>query len=277
MAETDSQPLNAAVSECVRIVQSKWTKRPRAAIILGTGFGGLTSHMDIEATFPYSALPAFPQPTAIAHQGQLVCGDLAGVPIVALQGRVHYYEQFSFAQITHPVHVAAALGCELLIVSNASGGLNPRYRSGDIVVLEDHIDLMGHRNAFSLAGRSAPIRSKQPKLYDSELATRAVSIGRRENFACHRGVYVAVTGPNYETRAEYRFMRRIGGDVVGMSTVPEVIAASEAGMRVLALSAVTNVAKPDAPDAVDALEVVDIAEHAEPKLRAIAVGIVRHL
>jgi purine-nucleoside phosphorylase len=257
-------------------VRGKWTKRPRAAVILGTGFGGLTSHINIEATFPYSALPSFQQPTAVAHKGQLVCGELAGVPIIALQGRVHYYENFSFVQITHPVRVAAALGCELLIVSNASGGLNPRYSSGDVMVLEDHIDLMGSRNAFSLGESTAAIRSKQPKLYDSDLATLAVAIGRRENFACHRGIYVAVTGPNYETRAEYRFLRRIGGDVVGMSTVPEVIAAAQAGMRVLALSAVTNVAKPDAHNTVDALEVVDIAEHAEPKLRAIAMGIVRH-
>jgi purine-nucleoside phosphorylase len=145
------------------------------------------------------------------------------------------------------------------------------------MVIDDHIDLMGDRNALSSGERSATIRAQQPVLYDNELATMAVSIARRANFACHRGVYVAVTGPNYETRAEYRFMRRIGGDVVGMSTVPEVIAAANSGMRVLALSAVTNVAKPDAPDAVDAKEVVDIAEHAEPKLRAIAIGVVKHL
>lgn len=302
MGEKDSRLFHADLTECVRIVQSQWNKRPRAAVILGTGFGGLTSHIEIEATFPYAALPAFQQPTAVAHKGQLVCGELSGVPIIALQGRIHYYERFSFAEITHPVRVAAALGCELLIVSNASGGLNPRYRSGDIMVLEDHIDLMGSRNAVSSAfmhdgvaspsslNRSTeptgleprrtttgPIRLKQPVLYNADLASQAVGIGRLENFACHRGVYVAVTGPNYETRAEYRFLRRIGGDVVGMSTVPEVVAAAEAGMRVLAISAVTNVAKPDAPDTVDALEVVDIAEHAETKLRAITIGIVKHL
>ncbi len=277
MGDKDSRLLDAAVAECVRIVQSKWKKRPRAAVILGTGLGELTTHFTIEATIPYSTLPAFPQPTAIAHKGQFVCGELAGVPIIALQGRVHYYEQFDFRQITHPVHVAVALGCELLIVSNASGGLNPQYSSGDIMVIDDHIDLMGNRNAVTASPRSATIRVKQPFLYDRELASLAISIARHENFVCHRGVYVGVTGPNYETRAEYRFMRRIGGDVVGMSTVPEVIAAAAAGLRVLALSAVTNVAKPDAPDAVDALEVVDIAEHAEPKLRAIVIGILKHL
>lgn len=277
MAENDARSFLAAADECVRLIRRKWTKRPRAAVILGTGLGGLTSHFDIEAAFPYSTLPSFPQPTAIAHKGQLVCGELAGVPIIALQGRVHYYEQFNFTQITHPVRVAAALGCELLVVSNASGGLNPQYRSGDIVVLDNHIDLMGQRNTLSTTERSLSRCLEPQAFYDSELADVAVSISRRENFVCHRGIYVAVTGPNYETRAEYRFMRRIGGDVVGMSTVPEVIAAAEAGMRVLALSAVTNVAKPDARDAVDALEVVDMAEHAEPKLRAIVIGIVRHL
>lgn len=265
------------VDECVRIVRDRWRKRPRVAVVLGTGLGGLTSHIDIQATFDYSALPTFPTPTAIAHQGRLVCGELASVPIIALQGRVHYYEQFSFVQITHPVQVAAGLGCEVLIASNASGGINPQYRSGDIMVLEDHIDLMGTRNAFSVVESAPLIRSKPPPLYDRELAAIALSIGRRENFVCHRGIYVAVTGPNYETRAEYRFMRRIGGDVVGMSTVPEVVAAVDAGMRVLALSAVTNVAKPDAPDAVNAMEVVDIAEHTEPKLRAIVTGIANHI
>lgn len=145
------------------------------------------------------------------------------------------------------------------------------------MVLDDHIDLMGNRNAFLTVPALGPLRTKPSDLYDRELALVAQRVGRQRNFDCHRGVYVAVTGPNYETRAEYRFMRRIGGDAVGMSTVPEVIAAAESGMRVLALSAVTNVAKPDAPDAVDAMEVVDIAEHAEPKLRAIATEIVTRL
>jgi purine-nucleoside phosphorylase len=267
-------PNNFASNESVQIIRRKWTKRPRAAIILGTGLGELTSHIDTEAVFSYADLPGFHQPTAVGHEGQLVCGELAGVPIIAFQGRIHFYEGFTFEQITHPVRVAAALGCELLIVSNASGGLNPKYASGDIMVLEDHIDLLGSLNARS---SDAQVRRTQPVLYDSQLATLAQQIARRENFACHQGVYIAVAGPNYETRAEYRFMRRIGGDVVGMSTVPEVIAANESGLRVLALSAVTNVAKPDAPDSVDALEVVDIAEQTEPKLRAIAMGVVGRL
>lgn len=277
MIDNDSHGNCVDIEECVRVVRQKWGQQPRAAVVLGTGLGGLTSQIDVEASFAYSDLPGFAQPTAVAHEGKLVCGELAGVPIIAFQGRVHYYEKFTFDQITHPVRLAAALGCKCLIASNASGGLNPQYQSGDIMALDDHIDLMGNLNSLSGDPANTNLRKPSSALYDRELAMKAVAIGRENNFACHRGVYVAVTGPNYETRAEYRFMRRIGGDVVGMSTVPEVIVAAECGMRVLALSAVTNVAKPDAPDAVDALEVVDIAEHAEPKLRAIVTGVVSQL
>ncbi|MBP90975.1 MAG: purine-nucleoside phosphorylase [Planctomycetaceae bacterium] len=263
----------STVEATAEIIRSAWPKQPRAAVILGTGLGGLASHIEVEATFAYKDLPEFPTPTAIAHKGQFVCGALASVPIIALQGRVHYYEGFDFDQITLPVRVAGALGSKLLIVSNASGGVNPQYRSGDIMVLDDHIDLMGKRNLRGGISIGSGDRPASRPVYDSDLAGIATEIGRRDNFGCHRGVYVAVTGPNYETRAEYRFMRRIGGDVVGMSTIPEVIAAHGAGMRVLALSAVTNIATPDAPDLVDALEVVDIAEHAEPKLRSMVIGV----
>ena len=263
----------AIVEKSANLIRSRWPKRPRAAVILGTGLGGLASHIEVEATFAYKDLPEFPTPTAIAHKGQFVCGELAGIPIIAMQGRVHYYEGYDFDQITLPVRVAGALGCELLVVSNASGGINPQYQSGDLMVLDDHIDLMGSRNLSSETSVGSGDRPASRVVYDRELAAVATEIGRRENFGCQRGVYVAVTGPNYETRAEYRFMRQIGGDVVGMSTVPEAVAAHRAGMRVLALSAVTNVAKPDAPDLVDAMEVVDIAEHAEPRLRAVVVGV----
>lgn len=273
----------SAVDESVAIIRREWAETPRAAVVLGTGLGGLVEHIDVAATFAYRDLRGFPTPTAIAHVGKFVCGTLAGVPVLAMQGRVHYYEGFDFDQITLPVRVAAALGSELLIVSNASGGINPRYSSGDIMVLDDHIDLMAGRNRSQLnvlkeePSTFSNYRAGTRPSYDAELAAIATEVGRRDDFGCHCGVYVAVTGPNYETRAEYRFMRKMGGDVVGMSTVPEVIAAREAGMRVLALSAVTNVAKPDAPDTVDAMEVVDIAEHAEPRLRAIVTEVLTRL
>jgi len=267
---------SGVVEECVRVVRARWPQTPRVAIILGTGLGGLAEHVEAATTVAYSDLPGFPQPTAISHQGHFIGGSLAGLPVLTLQGRVHYYEGFNFDQITLPVRVAAALGCQTLVVSNASGGLNPRFRSGDLMVLAGHIDLMGCRNRFAQAPSIYPIASGRTP-YDEPLAERALAISRHGDFACHRGVYVAVTGPNYETRAEYRFMRRLGGDAVGMSTVPEVIAAHLAGLRVLALSAITNVARPDAPDTVDALEVVDLARHAEPKLRAIVLGIVEYL
>lgn len=267
----------SAVEKAVELIRRKWSRTPRAVVVLGTGLGGLALRIKVEANFAYRDLPEFPTPTALAHVGQFVCGELASVPVVALQGRVHFYEGFNFERITLAVRVAAALGSEVLIVSNASGGINPMYRSGDVMVLDDHIDLMGNRNIPpALAADQMPRAPRRP-VYDPELAEIAIGVGYRDRFSCHRGVYVAVPGPNYETRAEYRFMRRIGGDVVGMSTVPEVIAAHDAGLRVLALSAVTNVARPDAPDTVDALEVVDIAEHAEPKLRAIAIEVLREL
>jgi purine-nucleoside phosphorylase len=268
---------DSVVQRCAQIIRAKWTTKPRAAIVLGTGLGGLAEHIRGETIYPNHELPEFPRPTAVAHSGRLVCGHLADVPVVAMQGRVHYYEGYEFSRITLPVRVAAELGCALLIVSNASGGLNPQFNSGDIMVIDDHIDLMGSCFFGESAETLATPRLKHSGYYDQRCIDLALQIGRRENFGCHRGVYVAVTGPNYETRAEYRFMRQIGGDAVGMSTVPEAIAARQAGMRVLALSAVTNVAKPDAPDTVDAMDVVDIAQHAEPRLRAITMGVLKSL
>lgn len=265
------------IASCVRLLQQRWPVRPRAAIILGTGLGEFAEHLNVELAIEYRELPGFPQPTAISHDGRLVAGRLAGVPVLTLRGRFHYYEGYNFEQVTLPLRVAAALGCETLIVTNASGGLNPRFRSGDVMVLDGHLDLMGGRNSGAAATAAAPTRAAGRAPYDPELAELALAISRRENFACHRGVYAAVTGPNYETRAEYRFLRRIGADAVGMSTVPEVLAASAASLRVLALSVITNVARPDAPDIVDALDVVHLAEHAEPKLRAIIGGVVASL
>ena len=268
--------MDHGVRECVDVIRQRWAGQPRAAIILGTGLGGLASHIEAEEIFSGDDLPALPRPTAVAHAGRVVCGALAGVPVIAMQGRGHYYEGFDLPQITLPLRVAAQLGCRLLIVSNASGGLNPQFRSGDIMAIDDHIDWMGRLNAAATvlpleesSGTDSPPRPPRTDYYDDSLIEQALECGRRENFACHRGVYVGVTGPNYETRAEYRLMRRIGGDAVGMSTVPEVITARRAGMRVLALSAITNIARPDTADTVDAMDVVDIAEHAEPKLRSI--------
>jgi purine-nucleoside phosphorylase len=224
----------------------------------------------------------------------LICGRLDDVPVVVMDGRCHFYEGYSLAQLMLPIFVLRALGIRRLVLSNASGALNPRFAAGDVVVIEDHINLLfwGHparRQAAAGAASGPPTgaaaRGSQaaqvavPRggqaacVYDRELVARALEIARRQDFVAHRGVYVGVTGPNYETRAEYRFLRRIGGDVVGMSTIPEAVAAARCGLRTLALSIVTNVARPDQTQVVLAEDVVQAARCAEPHLRSIVRGV----
>ena len=263
-------------SRCVEasdLVRRLWPRTPRAGIILGTGLGQLAEQILCDIILPYHAIPYFPQSTALGHKGQLVCGVLNDVPVVALDGRFHFYEGYSADEITLPISVMRRLGTELLMVSNASGGLNPQFRSGDIMAMADHIDLMGKRTSSLSVPNGMPSRSGGWLPYDPELIDLAQELARRGGFACHRGTYIAVLGPNYETRAEYRALRRLGGDAVGMSTIPEVLAAIRCGMRVLALSTITNVARPDALAATAAQDVVDIAATAEPKLREIVVGV----
>ncbi len=254
-----------------------WAGRPRVGIILGTGLGSLAGEIAAEATIDYAAIPHFPRATAIGHAGQLVCGKLLGVPVVAMEGRFHAYEGYSFQEVTFPVRVMRALGAELLIVSNACGGMNPHYKAGDIVVIEDHINLM---NGNPLIGPNddalGPRFPDMSAPYDRVLIDRALEIARRENFVAHQGVYVAVTGPNLETRAEYRFLRMIGADVVGMSTVPEVLVAVHAGMQVLGLSIVTDLCLPDALRPAAIADILATAAAAEPKLRKIVLGILAH-
>jgi len=266
--------LAAQIEQATHVIRQRWPGKPRVGIILGTGLGGVAQQIDCEAALDYEAIPHFPRSTAISHAGQLVCGRLVGVPLVAMEGRFHAYEGYSHRQITFPVRVMRALGAELLIVSNASGGMNPQYARGDIVVIEDHVNLM-HGNP--LVGpndeRLGPRFPDMSAPYDPLLIERALRIARREDFTAHKGVYVAVTGPNLETRAEYRFLRCIGADVVGMSTVPEVIVAVHAGMRVLGLSVVTDMCLPDALKPAQIDEILAAAAEAEPKLRKIVLGI----
>jgi purine-nucleoside phosphorylase len=270
--------LAAQIEEAVAVVRRQWSGNPRVGIILGTGLGSVAGQIETEATLDYQAIPHFPRSTSVSHAGQLVCGRLQGVPLVAMEGRFHAYEGYSHRQITFPVRVMKALGAEVLIVSNACGGLSPQYALGDIMVIEDHINLM---NGNPLIGvndeRLGPRFPDMSAPYDRLLIDRALEIARRENFAAHKGVYAAVTGPNLETRAEYRFLRTIGADVVGMSTVPEVLVAVHAGMRVLGLSVVTDMCLPDALRPADIREILATAAAAEPKLRKIVLGIMSDL
>jgi len=259
------------------LIREKWSIRPRVAIVLGTGLGDLANHIDTECVLPYRRFESFPLTTAVGHEGQFVCGQLASVPVIAMRGRCHLYEGYTHDQVTHPIRVMRELGASVLIVSNASGGMNPQFKSGDLMAIEGHVNLMGRRGVPRMsAGKQSWGARTCDSPYDLTLIERAQAVARRENIVCHRGVYVAVCGPNYETRAEYRFFRKIG-DAVGMSTVPEALVAAACDMSVLALSTITNLAKPDAPHHVDADEVVDIAEHAEPRLRKIVTGVLEHL
>ncbi|MCR4413569.1 MAG: purine-nucleoside phosphorylase [Thermoguttaceae bacterium] len=266
--------LVAEIEDAVAKIRRRWSGSARVGIILGTGLGSLAGQIETEATIDYEDIPHFPRSTTMGHTGQLVCGTLQGLPVAAMEGRFHAYEGYSYRQITFPVRVMRALGADLLIVSNACGGMNPRYGLGDIVVIEDHINLM---NGNPLIGvnddRLGPRFPDMSAPYDRRLIDKAIQIARREDFVAHKGVYVAVTGPNLETRAEYRFLRAIGADVVGMSTVPEVLVAVHAGMRVLGLSVVTDMCLPDClkPAAID--EILSVAAGAEPKLRKIVLGV----
>ncbi len=256
-------------------IRGQWPgAMPRVGIILGTGIGPLAEKIEVEASIDYAAIPHFLKPTATGHKGRLVCGKLNGASVMAMEGRFHAYEGYPLDAITLPVRVMKALGCELLIVTNACGGMNPNFACGDIMVIDDHINLMGSNPLVGINDdRLGPRFPDMARPYDPELIDRAQAIARREDFPAHKGVFVAVQGPNLETRAEYRFLRLIGADVVGMSTVPEVLVAVHAGLRVLGLSIVTDVCFPDALKPVDVAEIIATANEAEPKLRKIILGI----
>jgi purine-nucleoside phosphorylase len=252
----------------------KW--KPKAAVVLGTGLGGLTEEIEGRTAFPYSQIPGFVQSTAVSHKGELVFGALDGVPVVAMEGRFHFYEGYSMDQITLPVRVMKALGAEILVVSNAAGGMNPMMRPGDIVLIDDHINLMGANPLIGVnderLGQRFPdmCRPYDPALL--EIAERAaVHFGVR----ARRGVYVALSGPCLETRAEYRFLRAIGADCVGMSTVPEVLVGVHAGFRILGLSVITDQCFPDVLEPVDIQRIIATAQAAEPGMKALIRGVLR--
>ncbi len=230
--------------------------------------------IDQQCVLPYEEIPHFPRSTATSHQGKLVCGMLCGQPVVAMAGRCHLYEGYRLMQATLPVRVMRTLGAELLIVSNAAGGLNPYFKNGDVMVIDDHINLMHDNPLIGVNDdRLGPRFPDMSCPYDPELIEQAIGVARREGFPLHKGVYIALTGPNLETRAEYRMLRQIGGDVVGMSTVPEVIVAAHMSMRVLAFSIISNVCLPDALRAVSIEEIVATAAEGERKLRKIVLGV----
>jgi purine-nucleoside phosphorylase len=263
------------IQEAKKAIQARWPGRPQVGIILGTGLGGLAEDIEAEARLPYEQIPHFPQSTVESHAGRFVCGRLAGKTVVAMEGRFHFYEGYSLKQITLPVRVMKALGCQVLVVSNASGGMNPQYNKADLIVIEDHVNLMGDN---PLIGKNDDrLGTRFPDMcrpYDRELIVLAQRVALEEKIACHKGVFVAVPGPNLETRAEYRFLRGIGADAVGMSTVPEVIVAVHSSLRVLGLSVITDLCLPDALEPVVLADILATAAVAEKKLRVLVRRVV---
>jgi purine-nucleoside phosphorylase len=266
------------VQEATEVVRRRWSGTPRVGIVLGTGLGALAHEIAAEAILAYPEIPHFPRSTVESHRGQLVCGTLAGQGVVAMEGRFHLYEGYTAAQVTFPIRVMKELGCRYLIVSNACGGLNPLYSKGDVMVIEDHINLLGHN---PLVGpndeRLGPRFPDMIEPYDRALQALALQVALEANMPVQRGVYVAVTGPNLETRAEYRFLRMIGADVVGMSTIPEVIVAVHCGLRALGFSIVTDMCLPDALKPVSIEEIIAVANEAEVKLSTIVRGVLKRL
>lgn len=262
------------VNEAVVAIREQWDETPHAGIILGTGLGGLVEQIEVEATLDYEDIPNFPSSTAVSHAGRLVCGKLNGLPVMAMEGRFHMYEGYPLKQITLPVRVFKAMGASLLVVSNACGGMNPNYQCGDIMVIEDHINLMGDNPLIGINDdRLGPRFPDMCEPYEQALVDRALAIARTQDIVAHKGVFVAVAGPNLETRAEYRFLRTIGADVVGMSTVPEVIVAVHCGLRVVGFSIITDMCLPDALKPANVEEIIAIANDTQPRLCKLVAGV----
>jgi purine-nucleoside phosphorylase len=260
-----------SIQNTARYIKSRTNDfEPEVGIILGTGLGGLVKEIEVEKQLMYGNIPDFPISTLEFHSGKLIFGTLAGKKVVAMQGRLHYYEGYNMQQITFPVRVMKMLGIKTLLVSNASGALNPAFKKGDLMVIEDHINLQPQnpligRNEEELGPRFPDM--SQP--YRRDLIKKSLKIAAANNIICHKGVYVAVTGPNLETKAEYRYLRIIGGDSVGMSTVPEVIVANHMGLPVFAISVLTDEGYPEELEPVSIEAIIAIAAEAEPKLTLI--------
>jgi purine-nucleoside phosphorylase len=269
---------SASIDVAAAAVRATFAAAPDVAIILGTGLGALAAEISTDAVIDYHDIPGFPLSTVESHAGRLLCGTLAGKTVVAMQGRFHRYEGYSLQAVTFPVRVMRALGAGTLVVSNACGGLNPLWSAGDLMLIADHINLLGDSpligpNDDSLGPRFPDL--SEP--YNAALRAIARDVAAERRITLREGVYVAVTGPNLETRAEYRFLRNIGADVVGMSTVPEVVVAIHAGMRVLGLSIITDLCLPDALEPATVEQIIAVANLAEPDLTAVVRGVLERL
>lgn len=254
-------------ADYIRVTALDGRDDPRAGLVLGTGLGGLAAEIDDARVVPYEDIPHMPLPTVLSHEGQLIVGRLEGVPVAAMQGRLHAYEGYTLQEVTFGVRVLRALGADHLMLSGACGGMHPLWSPGDLVLLDDHINLLGDNpligpNLDDLGPRFPDMSHP----YDRALQEAALAAAARRGMTLRRGVYVAVLGPNLETRAEYRMLRAVGADVVGMSTVPEVIVARHMDMKVLAISIITDQCLPDALEPADVPTIIRTAQEAEPNV-----------
>ena len=265
--------LKSQLAETVAALKPRLSTHPQIGIILGTGLGGLAKEIEAHHVVPYQDLPHFVHSTVESHAGKLHIGKLAGKSVIAMQGRFHYYEGYSMKEITYPIRVMKALGVKVLLVSNACGCVNPLYRAGDLMIMDDHINLLGDNPLIGPNDDNlGPRFPDMSEPYSRRLIALAEQIALEQQIKVQRGTYVAVTGPNLETRAEYRFIRTIGGDVVGMSTVPEVIAAVHAGLEVFGMSIVTDEGFADCLQVANIAHILQTAAEAEPKMTRLMKG-----
>ncbi|HUQ45030.1 MAG TPA: purine-nucleoside phosphorylase [Gemmatimonadaceae bacterium] len=276
-----TDPLSGArerLALAVEAVRTRWSHTPDAAVVLGTGLGGLAERMDVDEAIPYDAIPGMPLSTVESHAGRLLCGTLAGRRVITMQGRFHRYEGYALAEVVFPVRLLRALGAATLVVSNACGGMHPLWAPGELMLIADHINLLGDNPLVGpnddMLGPRFPDMSEP---YDGALRALARDVAMRQGVTLREGVYVAVAGPNLETRAEYRMLRALGADVVGMSTVPEVIVARHGGMRVLGLSIITDQCLPDALEPASVEQIIAVARRAEPALADVVCGVLEQM
>ena len=266
------------VNAAADAVRARFASVPDVAIVLGTGLGGLAREIDVAETVEYADIPGFPLSTVESHAGRLLCGTLGGKTVVAMQGRFHRYEGYSLQQVTFPVRVLRALGATTLVVSNACGGMREEWAPGDLMLIADHINLLGDNPLIGENDDRLGVRfPDMSEPYDAGLRALARTVAREQGTVLREGVYVAVTGPNLETRAEYRMLRAIGADVVGMSTVPEVIVAVHGGMRVLGVSIITDQCIPETLVPAELETIIATAGRAEPRLTALVRGVLERL
>ncbi len=257
------------IKETTSYLKNKTGFRPEAGIILGTGLGGLVKDIEIIHSLEYENIPNFAVSTVEGHKGRLIFGNLSGKKIVAMQGRFHYYEGYNMKEVTFPVRVMKYLGIEYLLVSNASGGVNPEYEIGDLMVLNDHINLLPSPLIGQNHEEFGPRFPDMSEPYDHEMITIAMTIARKNNIRAHQGCYVGVTGPALETPKEYMYFRIIGGDTVGMSTIPEIIVGRQMGLRCFGVSIITDLGVPGRIVKVTLEDVKKAAEQAEPDMTLI--------